>query len=214
MAGTCPISRQTVLSIMPWVNQLASPDGWIANDLHIDEIHGFKKIKRYDWVQSCLRVFPLVLHLGANSNDLKFFLCFSLMDAVEEDSVPQEITVQWLQDNLDAMTPPSFNACSEAHWESFYLKEIQACTFSENLKINSVDFFVGAHAIYNPSEGAYERAIYCFALSVDWAALTLPSEYMDHGEEKASTSRIKSYFHRLISTTGKMGGVRWISKWC
>ncbi len=92
----------------------------MANDLHIDEINGFTKVKRQDWIPSCLTLFPVVAKMAGDWHKDRIFLYCRLMDRQGSAALSEMIDLLWLSRELDMMTPPTFNVCPSSHWEATY----------------------------------------------------------------------------------------------
>jgi hypothetical protein len=178
MAGKYPINHQTVVSIQKWLDTLAVPDGWHGNNLHIDEINGFRRVKRRDWVRSSLDILPLMLHLADPGLGLKYFLHIGLLNS-QFDQIPTRLDEDWFSKEVHLWTPPSFLACSPGYFDSTYKPYLVSCVVEPLLKISGVEFSVCLQSSYDLEEKSFERDLYLFANP--HAGFRYPVEQFDSG---------------------------------
>lgn len=162
MAGKYTINQQTVASIQAWLDTLGTPDGWHGNNLHIDEVHGFKKIKRRDWVRCSFSILPLMLHLADQASDLRYFLHVGLLDS-QSENIPNRIDVEWLTLNVHLYTPPSLYACSRECFDDDYKPSSLPLELDSSLQISGVELSTCFRSIYNAEEKHFEQDLYFFA---------------------------------------------------
>jgi len=153
------------ISVQSWSNTIISPNGkWERNNLHIDEIDGLEKIKRSEWINISFMILDVLSNQFKAFNSLVLFLHIDLKYSLEKMSL-EELSLNWLKENVSEYTPPSLNFTSLEYYTSFYEKELIRCKPNTNISnrfnsLSHLDFFYRTY--FDENERMYSREIYVF----------------------------------------------------
>lgn len=164
MAGTHIDNSRIQTSIQNWSNTIISPNGkWEGNNLHIDEIDSLEKIQRSEWIEISFLILNLFLNEFKPIGTLIPFLHIDLNYSLQKTSI-ENLSLNWLKENVSEYTPPSLNFTSLEYYWDFYEKELVACKPDNSLElINSSQDLVFFHRTYfDEDEEMYSREIYIF----------------------------------------------------
>jgi hypothetical protein len=151
-------------NIQKWLDTTCPPKGtWESNNLHVDEIKGLSKLKRDEWATISFAIFNIAQQIKL-TNSLILFLHFDMSFSINK-LVLNNLSMNWLQQNISEYTPPSFNCTTKEYYDNFYKNELIKCCPDEDLLrlINStieIEFFYRTY--FDENEDMYSREIYVF----------------------------------------------------
>ncbi len=170
MAGRISDEAEAKMGIQKWVSFVSRPyplGSWEGNNLHLNEIDGFKEVERRNWVSASLSILNMFKEISFPSDLFSLFLHFDLKSKKEKDSVNM-LALDWLTKNMGKYTPPSFHLCSVEYYQEFYMKELITCVPEEKIlkRIDSSsDWKFYYRTYFDKSEQKYSREIYIFLSS-------------------------------------------------
>lgn len=140
-----------------------SEDGWMSNNLHIDEIDN-KLIDRKKWFKASFKMLNEFSQEKTKILPYILFLHFDLKDSKNENYIA-ELSCKWIKKKMSLYTPPSFNITSIEYYCDFYLNELTQCQIDsclfEKIKFNTnINFYFRTY--YDESEDAFSQELYIF----------------------------------------------------
>ena len=164
MDGKTLNNKKIKTSIQKWKNSIIHPEGsWESNYVYIDEIESLKKIKREKWVNTSLLVLDLIMRMKP-MDALLLFLHIELTWSSEKLHL-DNLSLDWLKNNLSDFTPPNFHYTSFEYFNEFYKKELVGCkpeiSILELIPSSSeLNFFYRTY--FDETENMFSREIYVF----------------------------------------------------
>lgn len=145
-----------------------------TQDLHIDQVTGFRNIIRARWIAPAIFVFKLLHKEVPAIPHLYPRLHFFLRDAQEAYQIPQKLSRGWLKQNISGRTPPSFMYTTRSFFRSYPIHyQIQRLTIGENFKRllinpdNYVFLSIQPHAPTNAQERAEYAKVYGYCAHIE-----------------------------------------------
>ena len=165
MDGIYQNSKEITGSLQNWLTNISrSYNSWEGNNLHIDEINTLEKINRSEWIDASFFVFNILTTKFKPEQHLRVFMHIDLIE-LREKSALNHFSLDWLKNNINEFTPPSFHCTSLEYYENFYKQELNATKADNSLLIYG-DFIKGLKIYYrtyfDESEELYSRELYFF----------------------------------------------------
>ena len=166
MDGIYLNNKKVKTSINKWRNSIIPPEGrWEANYVYIDEIESLKRVKREKWINTSFLVLDLIMDMKPIDSRI-LFLHIRIAYSLEKLHLDR-LTLEWLKDNIDEFSPPSFHYTSFEYFDDFYKKELIRCEPDASIlelipSSSELSFFYRTY--FDESEdNMYSREIYVFA---------------------------------------------------
>ncbi len=163
MDGLYLNKNKALKSIYTWLYPIFNGENWEGNNLHIDEITTLKKIERDEWVCLSFLMLEAILEEVKVKNPYLIFLHIVLSDA-DYYKIDNKISFEWIKNNLNEYTTPSFNCTTRDYFEQFYKHELQECYFNKSpsteIEFKKMRIFYRSH--FDSLEKMYLREIYIF----------------------------------------------------
>ena len=150
-------------SMQQWRNTIISGT-WEANYVYLDEIDSLKKIKRNDWINTAFFILDLMKQTEPIDSSLMLFLHINIEFSSEKLHL-DNLSLDWLKDNISEFSPPSFHYTSFEYFDEFYTKELIRCYPDINileLTLSSSELSFFYRTYFDEMEDMYSREIYVF----------------------------------------------------
>ncbi|QFG52782.1 hypothetical protein [Chryseobacterium sp.] len=163
MAGTILNNEMIQSSIAKWADTI-SASNWGGNNLHIDEIDSLMNLERNQWVRVSFSILNIISNKKRKPDSLIPFLHIDLEFTKCKIEI-NNITLDWLEENIDRYTPPSLHFTTKEYFNSFYVRELSRCEVGNDILeyINYSDklsFFKRQYL--DKDEEMYSNEIYIF----------------------------------------------------
>ena len=155
-------AKTTLQYLQLWSESVnESTDSWMANYVYLDEIKGLSNVKRENWITESIKVFNVIVkRFNFNSNNIP---CLRIALKMKRRNIDvKNVSLEWLQKNLDEFTPPSFFYSSLDYYKGYYSSQLSKCiTDNENLsEIQNCEIYY--YNRFDDLENGFIRDIYIF----------------------------------------------------
>ena len=149
------------IDLQSWYESVnKSINSWQANYIYLDEIKELPKIERKDWIVKSIEIFNIMIEKFNFNHSHLPCLCIKLKMKRKNVDI-ENISLKWLQKNLNEFTPPLFFYSSLEHYKDYYVKLEECIIDGESLfEIKNCKMFYSSQ--FDNIENGFIRTIYIF----------------------------------------------------
>jgi len=137
-----------------------STNSWMAHSVYLSEIKGLMRVKREDWITKSLKIFNIIVErFNPNSNNVPC-LCVALKWKRKNIDV-KNVSLKWLQKDINEFTPPSFFYSSLDYYNDYYLK-LEKCIIDDKSLPEIKNFEMYYSSQFDELDKGFYRCIYIF----------------------------------------------------